>query len=135
MEGCKTCKVGPFWVLVSEEIIGYSHVLTDEEIEEIRKGMPDPSPSHNELWPQLAKPRELIGRSYMSVPRGRVVYRPKDDFFEVYIAPEVSGSQKTKSAVEQFFGLQGRKIRWNTGDYHYRTQPELLDDTDDFLNY
>ena len=127
-EGC----VGPFWAIDSDQIIGKAHRLTSAEIDDRKKGLPDKTPSHHDLWPNLRKPTSVSGRTYITIPRGRVVYQPRVDEFVIYLAPEIYRQPSARDAVVRFFSLQEQKLRWRLDDHHYATQDDLIDEGDDF---
>jgi hypothetical protein len=87
---------------------------------------------HEALWSELTKPSALIGRSYNTVSRGRVLYRADESRFIVFAAPEIVSSHEFRHAVEIYFGLSVAKTRldWQV-DPHYVTQPDLIDESDD----
>ena len=124
--------VGPFWVIDGDQVIGEAHTLTTADIEDRKKGLPDTTQSHHELWPNLRKPASARARTYMTIPRGRVVYQPRDDEFVIYLAPEIFRDSAARDAVVLFFRLQGHKLRWEPDDHHYATQNDLIDEGDDF---
>ena len=124
--------MGPFWAIDGDQVIGEARRLTSAEIEDRKKGLPDKTPSHHDLWPNLRKPASASGRTYMTIPRGRVVYQPQDNAFVIYLAPEIWQSCSACDAVVRFFRLQGQKLRWISDDHHYATQDDLIDEGDDF---
>jgi hypothetical protein len=124
--------VGPFWVIDGDRVIGKAHRLTSAEIEDRKKGLPDRTPSHHDIWPNLRKPASASGRTYMTIPRGRVVYEPIKDEFVIYLAPEIYRDSSACDAVVDFSRLYGKRLRWVSDDHHYATQDDLIDEGDDF---
>jgi hypothetical protein len=124
--------VGPFWAIDGDQVIGEARRLTSADIEGRKRGLPDQTPSHHDLWPTLQKPFSVSGRTYMTIPRGRVIYQPKEDEFVIYLAREIYRNSSACDAMVRFFSLQGQKLRWRPDDHHYATQDDLIDEGDDF---
>ena len=122
--------VGAFWVLPGPCIIGEACGLAEaDHVGDNYNGQS----GHDSLWPGLVKPASLAGRVYATVARGRVLYRARDRCFAVVAAPEIVSDPEAQLAVELFYGLSdgGERVSWET-DPHYETQPDLVDEGDDF---
>ena len=123
-------KVGAFWLLPGPRVIGEACCLAEAE----RTGDSYNGPTgHHWLWPKLIKPISLLDRAYTTVPRGRVLYKTREQRFYIYAAPEISKDKKARHAVEEFYGLLSADtpVSWKS-DPHYVTQPDLLLEEDDF---
>jgi hypothetical protein len=118
--------VGAFWVLPGPRVIGETVGLSHAE----RVGESYNGPSgHEPLWPTLPKPASFLGCGYSTVPRGRVLYRGDESRFVIFAAPEIVRDVAARKAVEAFYGLSGSEHRWET-DFHYTTEPDLIDESD-----
>ena len=128
-----TGKVGAFWLLSDYSVIGEACLLHEaEQDEKFYNGLA----AHNDLWPRLMKPVSLLGQTYTTVPRGRVIYNKFSACFVIFAAPEILADQQAKDAIEDFYqlGKEGDCIVWRD-DPHYETQPDLIDELDDYSNY
>ena len=121
--------VGAFWVLPGPRVIGETCSLS--EADHVGDSYNGPS-GHESLWRKLAKPASFLGRSYSTVPRGRVLYRSNESRFVIFAAPEIVSDLPAREAVEAFYGLLASEHRWLCGtDPHYTTEPDLVDEADD----
>jgi hypothetical protein len=121
--------VGAFWVLPGARVIGERCPLAQAD----RVGdCFDGRAGHEALWSELARPAAFIGRSYSTVPRGRILFRADESRFVVFAAPEIVSNPESRQAVETYFGLLVTNTRtdWQT-DPHYVTQPYIADESDD----
>lgn len=128
----KTGNVGAFWVIAGPRVIGEAVKLGAAiEVNETRNG----ALGHDELWDSIEKPAGLIGRTYTSIPRGRVIFLASKKLFVVYAANEIARSENARRAVELFYGIESSSyvVQWRF-DSHYVTQPELLDENSEFLD-
>lgn len=107
--------IGVFWVLGACEVDGYR--------EPIASGTKygdtiQPSIDHYEYWEEFLKYYPVFKKfEYDQIPRGRVVYYPKEDKFRIITSKAVAKDRRTINAIRRFYRLTG-KVEIVT-DEHY----------------
>ena len=112
-------EVGLFWIDDSGTMFASSVSLKDAvDYGECRTF----EGSHYELWSSAvcANPK-WRGLEYEEIPRGRVVYfkDARQQQFVVYLPPKIL---KHRNMIIATFHLPRRRVRFDTGDEHYRCQ-------------
>lgn len=63
---------------------------------------------------------ELVGSEYQALPRGRIVYKRKDNQFRIYADKTILANQTNKELVAAKFDIMQYRLLW-FADLHYRT--------------
>jgi len=107
--------IGIFWVVGGCEVDGYKETIPDG----IKYGDTiQPSRDHYEYWDEFTRDYPMFKRfEYDQIPRGRVVYFPKEEKFRIITSKEVARDRCLINAVRKFYRLIG-KVEVIT-DEHY----------------
>ena len=125
--------VGIFWVH-KNEVIGQVEERDTANVNET--GLIDSDFQHIDEWSRLRAAskyaRELSGKAYESILRGRVLFDVRKNKHVIYTDVR-SISALNKKHVLDFFGLKGVRVDWRY-DQHYSLRENissLFDDWDD----
>lgn len=102
-------KVGIFWI-IGDQVVAFTE---DARTVEMVNGFKDSDLDHYSVWPRLK-----IRGDYTSRPRGRVIYRAKDDKFLVYVPSTLVKDKKTLTRILREFSVPTNKFIVVT-DAHY----------------
>jgi hypothetical protein len=108
-------RVGIFW------LHGRRLVVFTEDAASVRPvaGVRDSRFGHDEEWPRVqAMHPELAGLEYFDIPRGRVLHRPAEGVFDVFLPSRLLRDRRVVAAIARAFGLPTGSIRLRT-DEHY----------------
>ena len=82
-------------------------------------GVRDSRFGHDEEWPGVqAMHPELAEREYFDVPRGRVLHRPEEGVFDIFLPTLLLRDRRAVTAIVKAFGLPTASVRLRT-DEHY----------------
>ena len=119
-------KIGIFWIH-SGAIFGKS-VNIDSGIEGI-PGVIDSQENHADVWdrerPWVQVSKELSFSEYQDVPRGRVLFLPKQNQSLVY-ADKCLMANEAKLLISKFFEFNPDSALWKK-DSHYTTSKKDID--------
>ena len=107
-------QVGIFWILPNGLLpFGVPYTAGEKYGDFIN--IPD---GHYETWEQLRKVSGKLPESYTSYPRGRIVYRIKDQKFLVYLNRKHLKDTKIKNSIISEFRLTVDQVEFKH-DSHY----------------
>jgi len=118
--------VGIFWVY-KNEVIGHIEDHGTADVNET--GMLDSDAQHITEWQQLLSAskyaKELSGKAYESVLRGRVLFDVRNQKHVLY-TDLASVTASNKNRVLDFFELKDAPVRW-CHDHHYSLEGTISD--------
>jgi hypothetical protein len=86
-------------------------------------GVRDSRYGHDQEWPRVqAMYPELDGREYFEIPRGRVLHRPEEGTFDVFLPAALARAPRIVAALARAFHLPEEAIRLRR-DEHYELRP------------
>ena len=107
-------QVGIFWIL-PKKLLAFGVPYTAGEKYGDFINIPD---GHYENWEQLRKASGTLPEDYTSYPRGRIVYRIKDQKFLVYLNKKHIKDIKIKKRIIKEFRLPADRVEFKH-DRHY----------------
>jgi len=123
-KNAKNPQVGVFW-LIARKIIAFSQPL---EHVHVVAGAQDSDFGHDPLWPKVVQRfPKLRGKEYWQVPRGRVLYRVKEELFVIFGPARVVSNKRLVAQIAREFNLPIGQYR-GIADMHYDPPPADLDD-------
>ncbi len=102
-------KVGIFWI-INDQIVSFTE---DARTVRIINGFKDTDMDHYHMWPKLK-----IRGDYTNKPRGRVIYRAKDDKYMVYVPSSLTDDKRMLLKILREFSIPTSKFVIVT-DEHY----------------
>lgn len=115
-------KIGVFW-LHNGVVFGKSNDV-NSGFEGV-PGLVDSQDNHSDVWETDAIPQALAGLEYQDIPRGRVLFMPKQDKHLVY-ADKTLMNPEGKVLIAAFFDFTVESAIWKR-DLHYTTSQEDID--------
>jgi len=114
-------KIGIFWFFAGR-VWGRARAVSEGE--ERVAGLRDSPDTHTNFWESPTAEIAPTGRDqpYFAFPRGRVLYRPGDGRFIVYMDRALF-TGVAKAAIRAFFTLAEESVVWRA-DPHYTTDPD-----------
>ena len=107
-------QVGIFWIL-PEGLLAYGVAYTEGEKYGDFINTPD---GHYETWGKLRKVSGRLPEDYTAYPRGRIVYRIKDQKFLVYMNIKHLKHERIKKKIIKEFRLPVGQVEFKH-DSHY----------------
>ena len=107
-------QVGIFWIF-SGRLLAFGVPYSEGEKSGDFVNIPD---GHYETWEQLRKTSGKLPEDYTSYPRGRIVYRIKDQKFLVYLNIKHLKNERIKKKIMKEFRLPADQVEF-IHDRHY----------------
>jgi len=117
-------KIDIFWCFAGRV---WGRARTVSEGEERVAGLCDSPDTHVNFWESQTAEIASVwhDQPYFAFPRGRVLYRPRDRRFIVYLDRALF-TGVAKAAIRAFFALAEESVVWRA-DPHYTTDPDERD--------